>query len=475
MKIKIPGCRFVPHRKALHIEVTVPKTEGKLRRRTTVPCENEDEIYPLWRMFRDEIFAELDLAKKTPLATPSEPTEDKPADILFAHHVTIHWKVLQKKLRNTNTRAHETWVVEDRLVAFFGQDCLHKINTIRVQDFIDHELDEGYSPATVNRFVSILRKILHDAEKRGLIKIYPLKGRLPRATEVPLQLELSADEEGRFLAAFDQFEVFQRTFKEDAGRRSHRRRNSADAPENSAGTGRGAPTIESIRYWFECFQASRAFFTAALQTALRLSDLRRLSWRAVDFDHNEIRLVMAKTKKELVLPMSATCRLILLECRKRPVVSPLVFVGPDGAPYSLSTIRRYFKLAKRLAGITRRLRIHDLRHTAACRLSSNGVSLQLIAGFLGHKSCRMAERYARPSAEARQLIAQALDRGNLNSSLNSTTLQHGAIPPSAVPIPSRRNRQKNKGIRGRIPKRKDGAGNGIRTRDFNLGKVALYH
>ncbi len=24
-------------------------------------------------------------------------------------------------------------------------------------------------------------------------------------------------------------------------------------------------------------------------------------------------------------------------------------------------------------------------------------------------------------------------------------------------------------------KRKDGAGNGIRTRDFNLGKVALYH
>jgi hypothetical protein len=29
--------------------------------------------------------------------------------------------------------------------------------------------------------------------------------------------------------------------------------------------------------------------------------------------------------------------------------------------------------------------------------------------------------------------------------------------------------------RSRVRRAKDGAGNGIRTRDFDLGKVALYH
>jgi hypothetical protein len=31
------------------------------------------------------------------------------------------------------------------------------------------------------------------------------------------------------------------------------------------------------------------------------------------------------------------------------------------------------------------------------------------------------------------------------------------------------------GVRGRSPRINFGAGNGIRTRDFDLGKVALYH
>ncbi len=35
--------------------------------------------------------------------------------------------------------------------------------------------------------------------------------------------------------------------------------------------------------------------------------------------------------------------------------------------------------------------------------------------------------------------------------------------------------KENETLKFKEIKRKDGAGNGIRTRDFNLGKVALYH
>src|ERR1019366_602818 len=66
---------------------------------------------------------------------------------------------------------------------------------------------------------------------------------------------------------------------------------------------------------------------------------------------------------------------------------------------------------KALAGITRRLRLHDLRHTFASRLASRGVGLQIIAKALGHRSTRMTERYARPSREAAmRAIVEALDR-----------------------------------------------------------------
>lgn len=92
-----------------------------------------------------------------------------------------------------------------------------------------------------------------------------------------------------------------------------------------------------------------------------------------------------------------------------PVVSETVFLTEDGQPYSVSTINRYFRKAKELAGIARRFRFHDLRHSFASLLASKGVSIQVIARALGHSSSSMAERYARPNEEAMKSILSALD------------------------------------------------------------------
>ena len=92
-----------------------------------------------------------------------------------------------------------------------------------------------------------------------------------------------------------------------------------------------------------------------------------------------------KTRREAVVPISRSCREALLGCRARSRESEYVFVDErTGRRYSLTRIRRVFALAKRLAGITRRFRPHDLRHTFASRLATRGVSLQLIAKALGH-------------------------------------------------------------------------------------------
>jgi hypothetical protein len=81
-------------------------------------------------------------------------------------------------------------------------------------------------------------------------------------------------------------------------------------------------------------------------------------------------------------------------------------------------VLRAFETAKEMAGITRRFRFHDLRHTFASTLASQGVSLQVIAKALGHTTTRMSERYARPSEEAIRKAAEALDRANQSSAVN---------------------------------------------------------
>jgi site-specific recombinase XerD len=95
-------------------------------------------------------------------------------------------------------------------------------------------------------------------------------------------------------------------------------------------------------------------------------------------------------------------------CRKRIVMSAYVLLTPDGKPYSESTIKRYFTTAKAIAGITRRFRFHDQRHTFASTLASKGINSFTLRDLLGHTSTRTTERYARPSAETLEAVRQAL-------------------------------------------------------------------
>jgi integrase len=139
---------------------------------------------------------------------------------------------------------------------------------------------------------------------------------------------------------------------------------------------------------------------------------------------------MQKTQLEAEIPMSAACRAALLTCRQKNVVSEYVFVGGNGKRFSVTRIRRVFLLAKRLAGITRRLRPHDLRHTFGCRLADHNISLQKIAKALGHTTTRMAERYARPSEDAMREITRALDAEPVVPAVRST-VQRKARPTSA--------------------------------------------
>lgn len=168
------------------------------------------------------------------------------------------------------------------------------------------------------------------------------------------------------------------------------------------------PASDATGALFRRFQFTRPFFEVALESGLRLSDLRALTWKQLDFDRGFIFVVTKKTKTLTAIPMSDLCRAALEVCRRRARVAEIVFVDEVGAPLPLTRIQRAFAIAKALAGITRTVRIHDLRHTFGSRLATEGMELLTISRVMAHKDIATT-RYARLQLRAFERVRDALN------------------------------------------------------------------
>ncbi len=377
-KRKPPGFEWDSSKKLVHVEVVIPKTGGKQRRRGTFPAKNYLEALTKWRGFREEVLSPTPVIQETKT---------------FGQYVEKFWPSLEARLK-PGTALTQTAIVKAHLLPFFGEIPLSGITRPLVQDFIVSR--KQYSPVYVRGLVATLSKILRDAVERETIEAFPIRGRLQFSKAPTLKLELSDEERARFLAGFENPHEFSRVL---AGKGIHSLFNKNAEPNLAID-----PQTLFIR-----FRWSKPVFVVALETGIRQGDLLSLKWSSVDLRAGWIRLTAQKTNAEISVPISHLCRMALLECRGRVIVGEHVFLDTAGRPYRKAHIIRLFSIAKRVAGIMRRFRFHDLRHTYASRLSSAGVSLQVIAKTLGHSSVKMSERYARPSEEALQTVTRALN------------------------------------------------------------------
>jgi len=208
--------------------------------------------------------------------------------------------------------------------------------------------------------------------------------------------ELDDNEWRAFLSAFDDREGFVARF--------------ADARL------RGSVPRELAEVYYQSFRASKPLFCLELATGLRRGDLISTEWQNIvilnDAEHGRttyLKRVNRKTGKAVFIPLTPEAVAGIEECRKRAIRSTRwVFVQENGNRFSLTTLRRHFAVAKELAGITRRLRFHDLRHSVGSRLVSRGVEITTVRDVLGHSSVVTTQRYSRPSLKARKAITSAL-------------------------------------------------------------------
>lgn len=373
MRGAIPGFAYNAKTRTARLEVVLPGTGSRKRIRKTLTAISREDALAEWKKFRESVLAGV---RHTPLTLQA--------------FVDLYWvKIAAGKAPITISCQRS--ILNKHLLPAFGALRLEKINTAAVRDFAAN-LKGRYSTAYVANSLRVLALLLHQAVERSEVHHYPIRGRVVLPLATPPKLEMSLEEKSRFLEAFDDESGFLATLPH--------------ADSRAAG------------YYFQRFRAMKPVFVVALETGLRKGDLLGLKWSSVDLAAGVVSVRTGKTGQEVVIPMSRACRESLEECRSLPIVGRQVFVTDDGRPVALETIKRYFVIAKQLAGINRRLRFHDLRHTFGSQLASAGVPLQVIAKVLGHSSIRMSERYARPSAESLKSVANALDQGETNSFAN---------------------------------------------------------
>ena len=174
----------------------------------------------------------------------------------------------------------------------------------------------------------------------------------------------------------------------------------------------GAWTADEARTFLQSVERDRmrAAWWLLLGRGLRRGELAGLRWSAVDLDAGvitilETRVVVdskaaASTPKTAagVRPVPLDAQLVEELQRHRHIIelerqvaaeawtdTGFVFVDELGEPYRPELISRTFTRLAKAAGV-RRIRLHDLRHTAATLMIANGIDSKVVAEILGHSS-----------------------------------------------------------------------------------------
>ncbi len=391
----LKGFRFDEAAGLAYYSVYKPGGGGEVRHRATVEAATLEEAVDKWKDFRARALK----------------GEARPGHVLtFREFIAAYMDDIAAQV-SVKTATEYRRTATKHLLPVFGAMRLNEITTAAVKAFETKLKRAGYALATVNSYVNVLLILLHRAvDDFDVIEEFPLKKRLKRKKPNPLALELTDEERARFFGAFDDEARFRAHL--GARRTFGPVRTCERYPTSRRFGGSVRPDGDAATDAFARLRFLKPFFIAAIETGLRKGDLLRLTWRSVDFEHRWVNIIMQKTKLPVTVPMSDACYAALSECRNRGLAGESIFTDEEGRPLSPTRVHRAFNLVKKLAGILRRFRIHDLRHTFASRLISQNVNLGVISKAMGHTTIAMTMRYARPSPEAMRSIKGALDASN---------------------------------------------------------------
>lgn len=279
----------------------------------------------------------------------------------FVDEIFLPWSTANKRSYREDDQRSVT------LKGFFGEKQLRDIKPMMIERFKRERLatptmhdkperPKPRSPASVNRDLACLSKILSMAFDNELIDSNPMR-------RVRLLKENGSRE--RFITADEEVKLFAKL----TGRRDH----------------------------------IRSVVTVALNTGMRRGEILDLQWEHVNFIARTIFIARSKTGKTRTIPMNDIVFEELKALKQDAGTRDFVFsVSKTGL--NIDSIKTGWRNACAAAGLVD-LRFHDTRHTFATRLRANGVHEWDIRDLLGHTTTRMTSVYTHQTpANLRQAV-----------------------------------------------------------------------
>lgn len=225
-----------------------------------------------------------------------------------------------------------------------------------------------HSPATANRFLSLLSAMMRRGVTLGVLPDNPCRG-IPRFRESSGKSRyLSLEEVGRLVVAMDK----------------------DPAPS----------VMAALRFM--------------LLTGCRRSNALRARWEHMDLTRRIWFMPMTKSGKPQYSPLSEECFALLSQLKSRQA-SPWVFPSPTDSTKPLRDPRKAFARVLAAAGIKGHVRLHDIRHThAALAVSHAGQTLFTVQKLLHHASPQTTMIYSHMAnstlARASQAVSDVITR-----------------------------------------------------------------
>ncbi len=147
------------------------------------------------------------------------------------------------------------------------------------------------------------------------------------------------------------------------------------------------------------------------RAGLRVSEVVRLRLEDVEIGPRKGHVVVRASKglKERTVPLPAEARKALQTYLEvRPFATETLFVSRQGNPITSRDVQRLVAKYAKLAGVTKRVTPHTLRHTYATRALRAGVDLATLSRLLGHENLTTTARYLHPNRQQVQEMVEEL-------------------------------------------------------------------
>jgi len=154
----------------------------------------------------------------------------------------------------------------------------------------------------------------------------------------------------------------------------------------------------------------RAILTTCYGAGLRISEVTHLKVSDINSARMILHVRQGKGRKDRIIPLSETLLELLREYWR--VVRPRKWLFPSrhsGGPIGSRSVGRVCLLARKRAGIEKKLTVHTLRHSFATHLLDVGTNIRAIQLLFGHASLGTTQVYTHISMRALLATKSPLD------------------------------------------------------------------